>query len=440
MTSDTERRLLLAIIALGVLLRVVVYAFTDLYLDTAYYWLWGQRFEISYFDHPPLIAWLLRLFGVSGTVALTSVLMVAGAVSLAPDDSLSRWRAAALASVTPAFIVASVVSNPDSILFGVAALALAAAQRGRLVWAGLFFGLALLSKYPAVLLLPALLVAGWRTGDRVGLLKATVVAALCCVPVVMWNMQHDWGSIHFQLHHGTKVAPGGPLMGLELLGSQLGMVGPLLFPLMLVWLVKGPPGALPNRLAALLPLVVFCAFGFVSRGEPNWPALAAVSAVPGVVAWLGQRPRLRWATMALSALVSVAGAGFLSLPTPWALKSDPFRRMHGYSVLSALSNSGAEAAMASYYGLASEVAFYAKLPVGTMKGRYSQFDLWPPLRPRAGADVLWVGEGDQPPGELSRLFERVEGPETLEGRFQSLVVHRFTVWRLVSFRGDTDLK
>ena len=29
--------------------------------DEAYYWMWGQKLDWSYFDHPPLHAWLLRL-------------------------------------------------------------------------------------------------------------------------------------------------------------------------------------------------------------------------------------------------------------------------------------------------------------------------------------------------------------------------------------------
>ena len=35
--------------------------------DEAYYWLWGQHLELSYFDHAPFIGWAMavsdRLFG-----------------------------------------------------------------------------------------------------------------------------------------------------------------------------------------------------------------------------------------------------------------------------------------------------------------------------------------------------------------------------------------
>ena len=33
-----------------------------LHTDEAYYWVWSQRLDWGYFDHPPMIAWAVRLF------------------------------------------------------------------------------------------------------------------------------------------------------------------------------------------------------------------------------------------------------------------------------------------------------------------------------------------------------------------------------------------
>eukprot|EP01035_Chromulina_nebulosa_P012023 gene12023-16038_t len=32
--------------------------------DEAYYWMWGQKLALSYFDHPPLHAWMLRVMNL----------------------------------------------------------------------------------------------------------------------------------------------------------------------------------------------------------------------------------------------------------------------------------------------------------------------------------------------------------------------------------------
>src|SRR5262249_34032638 len=45
--------------------KFVQLGFAGVFQDEAYYWMWGQHPALSYFDHPPLNAWLL---GLSSTV------------------------------------------------------------------------------------------------------------------------------------------------------------------------------------------------------------------------------------------------------------------------------------------------------------------------------------------------------------------------------------
>src|SRR5512138_2505808 len=46
-------------------LRALAFAGTELYSDEAYYWLWSLRPAAGYFDHPPLVAWLIALSGAA---------------------------------------------------------------------------------------------------------------------------------------------------------------------------------------------------------------------------------------------------------------------------------------------------------------------------------------------------------------------------------------
>ena len=41
--------------------RLVLGAVVPLFPDEAYYWTWSQNLAAGYFDHPPVIAWLVRL-------------------------------------------------------------------------------------------------------------------------------------------------------------------------------------------------------------------------------------------------------------------------------------------------------------------------------------------------------------------------------------------
>ena len=50
-----------------ILLRGVMAGLLPLSADEAYYWLWSKHLALGYYDHPPMIAWLIRagtsLFG-----------------------------------------------------------------------------------------------------------------------------------------------------------------------------------------------------------------------------------------------------------------------------------------------------------------------------------------------------------------------------------------
>jgi len=66
MAPETLPSRRLAQVAFGILiaLRVGLDIAVPPIGDEAYYWMWGQRPEWSYLDHPPLHAWLLHVVGL----------------------------------------------------------------------------------------------------------------------------------------------------------------------------------------------------------------------------------------------------------------------------------------------------------------------------------------------------------------------------------------
>ena len=76
------------------LLRAIMAAQLPLSADEAYYWLWSLYPAAGYFDHPPMIAWLIR----AGTALLDDTpfgVRLAGVILSIPA-SWFVWRAAAL--------------------------------------------------------------------------------------------------------------------------------------------------------------------------------------------------------------------------------------------------------------------------------------------------------------------------------------------------------
>src|SRR3954467_2244767 len=174
-----------AIIAAMTLLRMVYASAIELRTDEAYYWTWSQETALSFLDHPPGIAWLIRfgtaIFGdttlgvrFGGIVAmLVTQLLLADIVRRLTHDV----RAVVLAVLMPeaaiyyGLLMGKVAPDVAMIPFAVAMiwalvrLVESGDPRGWLA-AGGFGGFALLSKFTAAMLAPAvlafMLIPGWR--------------------------------------------------------------------------------------------------------------------------------------------------------------------------------------------------------------------------------------------------------------------------------------
>ena len=87
------RNTALAILAL-VALRLVAAAFTPITFDEAYYWMWSKSLAGGYYDHPPMVAYVIR----AGTMIAGDTELGVRLVSilLALPMSFAIWRSAAI--------------------------------------------------------------------------------------------------------------------------------------------------------------------------------------------------------------------------------------------------------------------------------------------------------------------------------------------------------
>jgi 4-amino-4-deoxy-L-arabinose transferase-like glycosyltransferase len=225
---------MVVLIAVSTLLRIVAGGSVGLGIGESYYYAAARHLSPSYFDQPPLAAFLaglsLRLFGVASGLVLRApfIALFAGStwiMFLVGRRMFGPWQgfwAAVLLNLTPVFgLSVGVFFQPEgplmffwlATLYCVAPLMLAPAsvrdpQRQWMV-AGLMLGLAMLSKYSALFLAvgTGIYMLGRRDLRRSlpqpAPLIAAAVAALCLVPVVIWNGQHAWVSFLWQGSRGT---------------------------------------------------------------------------------------------------------------------------------------------------------------------------------------------------------------------------------------------
>jgi 4-amino-4-deoxy-L-arabinose transferase-like glycosyltransferase len=308
----------------------------------AYYWEYSRRLALSYFDHPPLVAWTIRaataLLGDSERAIRTAAVahsLLFGVFFWAATRRMfgPRAAAAALASglALPLFSLGQVVPTPDGPLLSGWAMALyftvRALDEERGPWllaAGAAAGWAMLGKYTGALLLPQILAALLLDPRGRRLLRGpwpwagAALALLVFSPVVAWNAAHGWASFAFQ--SGERVAHSRfrPVLVGRFVGLQAGLVTPIV----LVLLVDAVVAALRRRAEArwricalfsaplLLVATVISPFHWV---KGNWLAAAYPTALAAAAALVLERRGFRRRAAAAGLALAVVATVYLHL-------------------------------------------------------------------------------------------------------------------------------
>jgi Dolichyl-phosphate-mannose-protein mannosyltransferase len=364
-------------IAAMTVMRIVYAGVLDLRTDEAYYWTWSKESALSFLDHPPMIAWFIRfgtaVFGdtplgvrFAGILAmLVTQLLLADIVRRVVND----FRAIVFALLMPeaalyyGLLMAKVAPDTALIPFAVAMLwslvRLNESGDGR--WwlaAGLFAGLALLSKFTAIMLLPAvaafMLVPDWRARWLRSPYPwcAALIAVAVFSPVLIWNVQHDWASFRFQFVRAVATHPLSFRTVGEFLGLQFGLVGFVLLPVVISGVVLTAWRGYRNRepVAILLSTAVIVPFGYffwksltlrVGDTWPMflWPAGFAATAINATMLprekfpdWM-VKSTIGWIRTAIVAGIAFVVGVFLyyvAAPWNWIGRTDPVGGEAGY--------------------------------------------------------------------------------------------------------------
>jgi len=360
--SRRRRMAALGVVAYALVLRLCYLGLLELMPQEAYYWNYAQHLDIGYLDHPPMVAWLIRLstgllghseFAVrcGATVCWLAAAFFCYRLAKNLFDRATALRAVVLLSVLPFFFCVGLLMTPDAPLVAAWAMALYFLERAllgerRRAWwgVGAAIGLGMLSKYTIILLGPA--AAAFVLADprsRRWLVRpepylAALLAVLLFSPVIVWNYRNAWASFVFQgptrlarpasfsLHH--------LLVALVMLLTPLGVIGAM--KQLLPWSMKdhAPTGDAESARRkwrftvafVAVPLSVFIAFSLTHRVKLNWTGPLWLAALPALAWDLQSRPimtRMRaWGrklwmpAIAVTLVMYACGLHYLSLGLP----------------------------------------------------------------------------------------------------------------------------
>lgn len=350
--QETHHRWLGGILLGGLLLRLVIAVFLPIGFDEAYYYIYTQHPNWSYFDHPPLV-FVTTGVGVWLTGAVNPFTVRLGTLLLYTGSLYFFYRAATklfdrqvglialgLVSLMPILIVAfGSLTLPDTPLVFFWMLTLWVASNEffgsqpyrptyRVAVIGLLVGLACLGKYHGFFLGACLILfclvspSHRRVLTSPWVVLASLLFSLAIAPILYWNSGHDWASFVFQSSRAL------PQSGynwesfiVTFLVHMLYLFPSLGFPLVAIWGRRGWQQLRPRAgdsltlqrrfiLCLSVPIVVF--FAIVAGYQqvlPSWPMAAYMTGTILLAEWVRPRlqrsPRLGWRWLGTTGVIVV---------------------------------------------------------------------------------------------------------------------------------------
>ncbi|MFZ4403133.1 MAG: ArnT family glycosyltransferase [Pseudobdellovibrionaceae bacterium] len=284
-------------ISLGI--KILISYFFPLSPDEAYYWIWSKHLQLSYFDHPGMVAWLFKLgepFETWGHLCRMPFLLLSHGtyyiwkqifqhLDLNTTDtpksfsSTDIWLLLALSSPITGFggLVATpdipllffwscsllafiyLCTNPKSILTG--------------ILLGSFLGLGFCSKYHMVLFVPLAFIFIFIKKIKIHIptLIALILAGLLfSSPVLIWNYSNQFKSFLFQFNHGLSSNEFSYSWIMDYLFGTIILVSPIIF----YWSFLNFKKNLLLAIFGFGPFVFFTFTSLRAHVELNWPSIA----------------------------------------------------------------------------------------------------------------------------------------------------------------------
>lgn len=285
MKEVLQKNYRLLFFGLWLLLGLIQSGLTELQDDEAYYWVFSQYLDWGYFDHPPMIAVLVKMgyaifpneLGVRLFPLLLNIFSLLVIEKLIDKKNPFLFYAIVLSIAV--LQLSGFVAVPDIPLIFFTALFFLCYKRFisnfsllNTFLLGLSVALLLYSKYHAVLIVLFVLLSNIKLFTKYQVYLAGIIALLLFAPHLWWQYQHDWVSFRYHLFE-SNVNDYKPSFTIEYIIGQLLLPGPIagfiLLPAAFCYKTKNEiEKALRFTLIGIY--IFFLLSSFRGRVEANW--------------------------------------------------------------------------------------------------------------------------------------------------------------------------
>ncbi|CAL1520828.1 glycosyltransferase family 39 protein [Chitinophaga sp. MM2321] len=262
--------------------------YSELWDDEAYYWVYSRHMDWGYFDHPPMIALLIKIgysifhneLGVRLLVVManTVTLWITAKLIASKDNKLFYIIIGSLGAMQ----IGGMLAVPDVPLIFFAALYfwayrtfLAKQSWKNTLLLGIAMALMFYSKYHGILLVFFTVLSNMNLLRVFKFYVACIITTVLFFPHIYWQIAHGFPSLQYHLVE-RNASSYDITYTLDYLGGQLLLFGPLMGWLILYYAFRCPiqntfERALKFSLVGVL--VFFLISTFKGRVEANWTVM-----------------------------------------------------------------------------------------------------------------------------------------------------------------------
>ena len=390
---------------------------TELIDDEAYYWIYSQYPAWGYFDHPPMIAILIRLgylvfpneFGVRLLVVILNTATIY-LLSLLINNRSERLFYSITGSIAIAQI-GGIIAVPDTPLLFFVSLFFLQYNRflkkmnlANSVLLGVSIALMLYTKYHGVLVVFFTLLSNLKLFSRYQTYLVAVIAILLFAPHLYWQYMHGFPSVQYHLFE-RNASSYRINFTLDYLAGQIVLAGPIVGWL-LIWGSMRYKTSTAIEKALKFTLAGFYIFFLIStfkgRVEANWTIPAFVAIIVLSHQYLNRNPRMaRWVywSLPVTLILVVFLRIYMMIDGETAVKipRNEFHQNRETAQIVSKAAAGLPVVFTDSYQRPSKHWFYSRQPVvglNTPYYRRTNYNFWPTEDSFFTKRVFVVGDYD----------------------------------------------
>ena len=390
---------------------------TPLSNDEAYYWMYSKYLDWGYFDHPPMIALMIRVgylffhneLGVRLMIVLSQIAALLIIWSLTDDEQKRKEGSIMLfimlVVILPVFNIFGFIATPDAPLILFSAIFLIAYKRflndenwQNTLFLGFSMACVVYSKYHGGLLILLVIFSNLRLLKRPGFYIAIIMAFILFLPHLYWQYSNGFPS--WKYHLIERVSGFNPGHVPEYLLNQLVIHNPFILPVC-IWLIIKNRSHNQFEKSLIFIFAGFLMFFFIASFryhiEPQWTAIISV---PMIIILFnnmsfksGSEVFIKWITIILFPFFLFVRIAFMVdfLPVSYLKKEFHNTRKWANEISNLAGNRSV--IFTNSYQNPSEYTFYTGKFATTLNNlnyRKTQYDLWDFEERVHGKEVLYV--------------------------------------------------